>query len=69
MHVRVDEYMSVCMYVYVCIVMDLAQWLEHLHENIELSPLQPVPRDWFNKGRGMYYSLFGMVHIETRVVH
>ena len=25
---------------------------------------QPVFHDWFNKGRGMYYPIFGMVHIK-----
>ena len=25
---------------------------------------QPVLPDWFNKGRDMYYSVCGMVHIE-----
>ena len=25
---------------------------------------QPVPHDWFIKGRGMYYPVCGMVHIK-----
>ena len=25
---------------------------------------QPVLHDWFNKGRGMYYPVCGMVHIK-----
>ena len=26
--------------------------------------LKPVLHDWFNKGRGMYYPVCGMVHIK-----
>ena len=28
----------------------------------------PVPHDWCNKGRGMYYSVCGMVHIKETLL-
>ena len=27
---------------------------------------QPVLHDWYNKGRGMYYPVCGMMHINSR---
>ena len=29
---------------------------------------QPVLHDWCNKGRGMYYPLYGMVHIKKNLL-
>ena len=29
---------------------------------------QPVLHDWCNKGRGMYYSVYGMMHIKESLL-
>ena len=30
--------------------------------------VQPVLHDWFNKGRGMYYPVYGIVHIKEHLL-
>ena len=32
--------------------------------SLSFLPFQPVPLDWCNKGCGMYYPVYGMVHIK-----
>ena len=56
--------------VYVNIERDVAPWCDGSSDrSFMVYPLryfsfQPVLYDWCNKGRGMYYLVYGMVHIK-----
>ena len=43
---------------------DLVQWAEHLPAVHRFPSLQPVPHGRYTSGRGMYYALYGIVHIK-----
>ena len=39
-------------------------WGTHSEEEEDEVPFQPVVHNWFIKGRGMYCSVYGKVHIK-----
>ena len=42
----------------------VAQWFKNLADGTSSNDLQPVLHDWCNKGHGMCYPVYGMVHIK-----
>ena len=62
--VVIHHYIQVGLYMVHISILD--HWSVTLHGVDPLSyfSFQPVLHDWCNKGRGMYYPVYGMVHIK-----
>ena len=41
-----------------------ANEISSVYISLGLFPFQPVPHNWYTKGRGIYYPLCGIVHIK-----